>query len=70
MMVYSVVSGGECQKSSQAHKNQPLTHHLPTRGIDLALERSFFPLSQTKAIRCRNSLRNTQCKKLQQASKF
>lgn len=70
MLVYSVVSDGEWQSSSQVYKNQPLTYHLATRGIHLTLMRSFFALSQTKAIRVRNSLGNTQCKKLQQESKF
>lgn len=72
MLVYSVVSDGEWQSSSQVYKykNQPLTYHLATRGIHLTLMRSFFALSQTKAIRVRNNLGNTQCKKLQQESKF
>lgn len=68
-ILWEVMENARTIRSSQAHKNQPLTHHLATRGIHVAL-RSFFALSQTKAIKFRNSLGNTQCKKLQQASKF
>lgn len=70
MLVHSVVSDGEWQRSSQTYKNQPLTYHLDTRGNHLTLVRSLFALSQTKAIRVRNSLGNIPCKKLQQKVNF